>query len=304
MEQKPTIYTYGNTTIEANELIHLLQPHYINCVLDCRPTAYTCMGKNTPMSMLQTALRQHDIAYIPFFKHFGLFPPETRDKQGSILYTKATSTPNFLQGMEFIENSIEKGYHICIINEEPDIHKSKRFTLIAKRLKERYDIIHLFENGHYLSQEQVEQQKEEKAQQRQQLNQARQAIGSNGEEIAALYLSKNGYQILDRNWNLYRGCELDIIARKDNTLHFIEVKTRTSDLYGAPESAINRKKMLHLYKAIHSYRYRRNLHQTNFQIDSIAILYRNNNDYDLKHFLDIRLNGGACTDVVSYIQRP
>ena len=38
-----------------------------------------------------------------------------------------------------------------------------------------------------------EQQKEEKAQQRQQLNQARQAIGSNGEEIAALYLSKNGY---------------------------------------------------------------------------------------------------------------
>ena len=109
-----------------------------------------------------------------------------------------------------------------------------------------------------------------------------------GEEIAGLHLINKGYQILDRNWNLYKGCELDIVAIKDNKLHFIEVKTRSSDKYGEPQIAINKKKMKHILTAIREYRYKRYLHNIEFQIDSIAIIYRGEKDYDLKHFTDIR----------------
>ena len=48
-------------------------------------------------------------------------------------------------------------------------------------------------------------------------------IGQNGEELAADYLMKRGFRILHHNWNLHKGCELDLVATKDNQIHFIEV---------------------------------------------------------------------------------
>ena len=304
MEQKSIIYTYGNENITATQLVALLQPHHINCVADCRPLTNFHIASNTPLDELKDTLHQYNIAYIPFFTHFGLFPPEVRSKRGTILYKRATTTPNFLQGVERLRNGIKKGYRICIINEESNIYKSIRFTIIAKHLKEHYEIIHLFPNGHYFSQEQVEHKKEEIRLQRQKKNATIQAIGINGEEIAALYLSNKGYQILDHNWNLYRGCELDIVAMKDNKLHFVEVKTRTSDKYGEPQMAINHRKMKNILHAIHTYRYKRAFFNMEYQIDCMAIIYRAENDYDLKHFLGIRTDGQACTDVHTYHARP
>ena len=304
MVNSSTIYTYGNIGIDVNELIRLIQPHGINCVVDCRPVSSTCVGRNTPRELLQEELLKHHITYLPFYNHFGLFPPETRGKKGTILYKRVINAPNFREGFEHLENEIQKGCSICIIDGESDLYKSKRYTIIAKRLKEQYNIVHLFDNGHYFSHEQMELQKEANNQKRQQEHSAKQAIGTNGEEIAALYLARNGYQILDRNWNLHRDCELDIVAMKDNTLHFIEVKTRTSDQYGEPQIAINYTKMKHLLKAIRDYRYKHDLHQISAQIDSIAIIYRAENDYDLKHFLGIRTDGNACADVVTFHKRP
>lgn len=304
MEQKPTLYTYGNVGINAHELMQLLQLHDINCVVDCRPQTNSRIARNTPTEELKPILAQHNITYLPFYHHFGHYPPQTRSKKGTILYKRAINTPQFLQGIERIQNGIQKGFSICIIDGETDFYQSKRYTIIAKRLKEDYHIIHLFANGHYYSQEQVEDMKKENEQRRQRKNEIKQAIGKNGEELAALYLTRHGYQILDRNWNLHYGCELDIVAQKDNTLHFIEVKTRTSDRYGEPQTAINYKKMKHLLTAIREYRNKYYLHPIKSQIDSIAIIYRAENDYELNHYLGIRTDGNACADVITYIQRP
>ncbi|MBO4673439.1 MAG: YraN family protein [Bacteroidaceae bacterium] len=304
MEQKPTLYTYGNIGINVNELIQLLQPHDINCVVDCRPLSNSRIARNTPEEELKTTLAQHNIIYIPFFHHFGHYPPDTRSKKGTILYKRAINTLQFLEGIERIKNGIQKGFSICIIDGETDIYQSKRYNIIAKRLKEEYHIVHLFANGHYYSQEQVEQLKEDEKRRRQRKNETKQAVGKNGEELAALYLTRNGYQILDRNWNLHYGCELDIVARKDNILHFIEVKTRTSDRYGEPQTAINYKKMKHLRSAIREYRYKHYLHQIESLLDSIAIIYRADNDYDLMHYIGIRTDGNACANVITYNQRP
>ena len=50
-------------------------------------------------------------------------------------------------------------------------------------------------------------------------------VGKKGEDAAAAFLQKKGYKILQRNFHI-KGGEIDIVAEKDNTLVFIEVKTR------------------------------------------------------------------------------
>ena len=51
-------------------------------------------------------------------------------------------------------------------------------------------------------------------------------IGKIGEQIAAEYLADNGYQLLDRNFNVRYG-EIDLIAFETDIVVFVEVKTRT-----------------------------------------------------------------------------
>ena len=65
-------------------------------------------------------------------------------------------------------------------------------------------------------------------------------IGSEGEEIACNYLIKEGYKIIKRNWHFGHG-EIDIIAKRNNVLVFIEVKSRKTLEYGPPELAVTKK---------------------------------------------------------------
>lgn len=66
--------------------------------------------------------------------------------------------------------------------------------------------------------------------------------GDLGEGYAVKLLKKEGYRILERN---YRGRfgEIDIIAKDNDTLVFVEVKTRWSKKYGKPEEAVNKRKL-------------------------------------------------------------
>ncbi|HSX44777.1 MAG TPA: YraN family protein [Candidatus Saccharimonadales bacterium] len=65
--------------------------------------------------------------------------------------------------------------------------------------------------------------------------------GHNAEKYAADYLKKLGYQILDLNWKT-RYCEIDIIAQKNQTIHFIEVKYRSGNRQGLGLDYITTKK--------------------------------------------------------------
>lgn len=67
--------------------------------------------------------------------------------------------------------------------------------------------------------------------------------GKLGEDIAAQYLSKKGFKVLERNWRYSRCGEIDIIAVDQKTLVFIEVKTRSTINYGHPSEAINKTKI-------------------------------------------------------------
>lgn len=94
-------------------------------------------------------------------------------------------------------------------------------------------------------------------------------IGKQGEALAADFLMCRGYSVIDVNWR-HHHWEIDIIATFGNTIHFVEVKTRTSLQFGYPEQHISGKKMKHLKNAACHYHY---LHPNfkNIQFDVMAI---------------------------------
>ena len=113
-------------------------------------------------------------------------------------------------------------------------------------------------------------------------------IGQNGEELAGDYLMKHGFHILHRNWNLHKGCELDIVATKDNQLHFIEVKTRSrvTEFSSRPEQAITEAKLRNIVRAI--YRYQNIYHiDMEMHIDAIGVVYKSEQEYTINFMPDI-----------------
>jgi len=76
--------------------------------------------------------------------------------------------------------------------------------------------------------------------------------GAKGERAAADYLRRNGYEICALNWRQGH-YELDIVARKEWTLHFVEVKTRRRGSLTSPEDAVTPEKLRALRRAANCY---------------------------------------------------
>lgn len=74
-------------------------------------------------------------------------------------------------------------------------------------------------------------------------------LGKKGEKLAVEFLLKGGYIIVARNF-IYQNAEIDIIARKDNTLAIIEVKTRTTPDFGNPREFVKAKQIQNLINAV------------------------------------------------------
>jgi putative endonuclease len=72
--------------------------------------------------------------------------------------------------------------------------------------------------------------------------------GKTGESLAIIWFEEKGYSIMHKNWR-HKNLEVDIIASKNNMLHFIEVKATTTLLYGHPEDKISEKKIKNLINA-------------------------------------------------------
>lgn len=95
-------------------------------------------------------------------------------------------------------------------------------------------------------------------------------FGKLGEDLAVNYLIEKGYEVLERNWrNIHK--EIDIIARDGKFLVIVEVKTRQTDEYGNPDTAVTRKKQRLLISAANAYLSRNNMDiETRFDIISIV----------------------------------
>jgi putative endonuclease len=108
--------------------------------------------------------------------------------------------------------------------------------------------------------------------------------GRKGEQIAEDFLVAKGYKILERNWR-YSRSEIDIIAKLGNILVFIEVKTRSYDFFGTPETFVSEHKELLMHEAASVYMEQIN-HDWEIRFDIIAILLNKNGTHQLEHFQD------------------
>ena len=80
---------------------------------------------------------------------------------------------------------------------------------------------------------------------------------------------------MDRNYHFSRYGEIDIIALDKNTLCFIEVKTRSSNAFGAPLEAITRTKLDKIRKSALSYLQNSKIFYKNYRIDAISVFLQN-----------------------------
>lgn len=96
-------------------------------------------------------------------------------------------------------------------------------------------------------------------------------LGKLGEQIALRYLQKKGYEILESNFTCPLG-EIDIIAKEDTFICFIEVKTRTSSFFGLPIESIIKKKRRKMFQAAWFYIKRFRQNDNNFRFDIVSVM--------------------------------
>jgi putative endonuclease len=112
-------------------------------------------------------------------------------------------------------------------------------------------------------------------------------LGKWGEALAAKFVEKKGYDIIERDWKSGHH-DLDIIARDEDTLVIIEVKTRRNRLFGDPEEAIDYKKRQSLQSAINHYV---KSHHVNAPVrfDIISIVGTIGSTPEIDHIKDVTL---------------
>lgn len=107
-------------------------------------------------------------------------------------------------------------------------------------------------------------------------------LGQKGEDLARKYLISQGYEILAENWRFKR-LEIDLIALQDNTVCFVEVKTRKNRLFGDPEDALTIQKQKNILLAAQEYIDAYKL-DTNIRFDLITVVPASSSTPEVTHY--------------------
>jgi putative endonuclease len=108
-------------------------------------------------------------------------------------------------------------------------------------------------------------------------------MGAEGEDFAVGYLVESGFEIIARNFHSSQG-EIDIIARDDDFLVFVEVKNYSYKSYGSPVGAIRKAKKQSLIHAAQTYLYKNRIMNQNCRFDVITIYRGYNGSQKLEHY--------------------
>ncbi|KZE76960.1 endonuclease [Paenibacillus jamilae] len=98
----------------------------------------------------------------------------------------------------------------------------------------------------------------------------RKAKGAMGEEAAALFLENLGYRILERNWRCRSG-EIDLIAKQEHILVFIEVRSRSSSRYGTPAESVTARKITQVRQTAVVYLHMNGMGEAPIRFDMISV---------------------------------
>lgn len=113
----------------------------------------------------------------------------------------------------------------------------------------------------------------------------RRTFGQQGEDLAARFLRRNGYKILDRN-AVFGKYEIDIIAQSGDTIAFVEVKTRRNDDMIDPEENVGYTKQRHIRRAAHQYIDEHGEPDLYYRFDIIAVVIPEQGQPEIRHIPD------------------
>ncbi len=97
-------------------------------------------------------------------------------------------------------------------------------------------------------------------------------LGAQGEDLAARFIQREGYAILERNVRLGRG-EIDLVARDGDTIVFVEVKTlrKASEVF-RPEDNVTHDKQRHLIAAAQRYMAKHRDPSAYYRFDVVSVV--------------------------------
>ena len=98
-------------------------------------------------------------------------------------------------------------------------------------------------------------------------------LGNRGEAVAAEYLRRKGWEILDRNFRMGRK-EIDLVARRGEVVAFVEVKSRAGTGYGHPLEAITWRKRREIGQVAASWVHRHGSPGITYRFDAVAVMLR------------------------------
>ena len=110
----------------------------------------------------------------------------------------------------------------------------------------------------------------------------RAALGRLGEELAVCHLKRLGMRIVDRNWRCPSG-ELDVVAIEGDTVVICEVKTRSTDAFGQPVSAVGPKKAIRLRRLAALWLREQRLSASPVRFDVIGVLVADRCQPEIDH---------------------
>ena len=110
-------------------------------------------------------------------------------------------------------------------------------------------------------------------------------LGRKGERLAARFLKKHGYRLLQRNYTCPRG-EIDLVALDGEEVVFVEVRTRTDDAFGDPAESVTSKKRRQVSSVALDYARRKKLADQPMRFDVVTVLFGRSDQPRIELFRD------------------
>ena len=160
-----TIYTIGYATKSIDVFIQQLRQYHIDVVADIRSVPYSKVFHDYHQESIRNYLKQADIQYVYLGEELGPRSKEDShyDNNGQVQFDRLMQSALFQQGINRLQQGIEKGFNIAMMCAEKDAATCHRSLLVGYFLSRHIeqtnikDIIHIGHNGNTENQQQLEQ---------------------------------------------------------------------------------------------------------------------------------------------------
>lgn len=156
MEQ---LYTIGCSILSLDDFVRNLKANDINVVADVRSVPYSRTTPQFNRESLKERLKKERIMYGDFSKEFGARRTECNAyKNNQVSFEKTKKLPEFIKGIQRIQNGVNMGYSIALMCTEKNPLECHRFSLVSRGIFEKTGIqaVHILTDGSFVATEQLE----------------------------------------------------------------------------------------------------------------------------------------------------